>query len=265
MLRKLRYSSDKNEEGFTLVELMVVLVIIGVLAALAYTIVNDHMRQAVIATVKSDIRSSVAQTITKTGAFFTPEEFAARAVVSDGNGVYLTLEGGTEKVACVWGTHIFGENDVVSYYWSSATGKISEGTCIGEDGTGVGGIDAGVDDLEETEEEHGEYEDEVPVEPETPGGAVGGDVTFPEEEIPAPPVVVPPVETGPIAPVGKVVFCHGSNGKWKSNSANVNGILNGHAPHHNGDIVPPIAGKLPKGQNWTSTGIAVWENGCKKP
>ena len=57
MLARIRKAMDENESGFTLIELLVVMIIIGILAAIAIPVFLNQRKNAVDASMKSDLRT----------------------------------------------------------------------------------------------------------------------------------------------------------------------------------------------------------------
>lgn len=62
-------------------------------------------------------------------------------------------------------------------------------------------------------------------------------------------------------------ICHvNGNGTYESITPATRGSLMGHVGNQNGhDIIPPIPTYLPSGQNWDTTGQAIWNNNCVVP
>jgi prepilin-type N-terminal cleavage/methylation domain-containing protein len=65
MLARIRKSMNEKDAGFTLVELLVVMLIIGILAAVAIPVFLNQRKKAVDTSIKSDIRT-VAQEVETT-------------------------------------------------------------------------------------------------------------------------------------------------------------------------------------------------------
>ncbi len=89
-------------------------------------------------------------------------------------------------------------------------------------------------------------------------------------------VVAPPASAGDSSLPADSYICHATGNaasvedvaNWSRQSPNSEGVLSGHvgASHQNGnDIIPPLPGVLPAGQNWTSYGQQVHADGCSVP
>lgn len=154
----------KKESGFTLIEIVVAMGIVSTLSAIAVPVGMKAHREAVIATVKSDVRSSVDTILGPDG--FSEDSFMAGKAVTAGNNLTLTIDGqGSDAVACVWGSHVFGTDDVVSYYYSSATGTLNEGTCLGDGTEVLTGVGETTGEAVDTMVDNGTTNPTAPVEP----------------------------------------------------------------------------------------------------
>lgn len=267
--------SIKDEDAFTIIEIMVVAFIVGVLAAVSIPVFKAQTKSAVRIALVADVRNAAsamekAEIFSKDGyKSVLPEDFVA----SENNTIEVLVDQSSKTYYCLMGTNSTYK-DMFVYYNSSTRKLITEGT---EDSSQCGA--------------NGSTEGEsYTPDPNNPGGVAGETVTNPNpapttpvvpNPAPTVPVVTNPVPAVPtpsptnstgVSPSTAVPFppgyddpkrnkydiCH--NGHMISPA--LSGILNGHEGHPD-DIIPPIPGAFFPGLNWDEEGAAIWYNGCE--
>jgi type IV pilus assembly protein PilA len=191
MLSKL-YSPSKRDGGFTLLELLVVVIVIGLLAAIALPIFINQQRAAVDAAVKSDVRNTVDE-VQGWRTLHNLEVPASAASYLDSDGKITTSKGTYMNVSFVNATSytVCGYNHGGLNYtaydkaWSfnSNTGKFSDftvGECVNAltvDPNAVADPEDSTTPPKTAKDPDGKYTD--PTTGDNSGGGGGGPVVTP--------------------------------------------------------------------------------------
>lgn len=114
-----------NRRGFTMIELLIVVVIIGVLAAIAIPRFRDSKRQAYQAAMKSDLRNIVSAAESK---FAEEGTYANYAAPNGSSGITMTFTG-TNTGWTASATHASLPGIVCQIARGPAAGTATEPSC----------------------------------------------------------------------------------------------------------------------------------------
>ncbi|MBC9704844.1 MAG: type II secretion system protein [Enterococcus sp.] len=271
---------EQKDDGFTIIELVLVCVIIGVLSAAAIPFFGSQRENAVEATLVSDVRNAAMEM--EKEAIFSENGYApdipATFFESDGNIIVIDSSVSSEHSYCIIGTSTQYED--LFYYYHSDNRIVTKDmkTCGFTPVEEMGPLPLSPANItpEPTpvltptptpEPTSTPTSTPTPV-PTATVPAIPTPKPSPTVTTPAPtptpaPIVKPAKKTAP-APVGyddpkkkKYKICHNTG---QALELPLPAILNGHSGHPT-DIIPAIPGQY-TGQNWTIEGAAIWKNNC---
>lgn len=132
------FIKPRRETGFTLLEITIVILIIGLLAVIAIPIYSNQVREAALATLNQDLKATAIDVGVrqngdlKDDVLITNEQFNAFKSESENNTLELhnfTRPSGKIEY-CVEGTHTFSSTDKVVRHYNLTTRAVGEGPCV---------------------------------------------------------------------------------------------------------------------------------------
>lgn len=134
-MNNLLRGSRRQSAGFTIVELIIVIIVVAILAALSVVGFNAVRGSAAEASLKSDLEKGAAVLESerqKAGKYATSIDGIAGLEPSDGNNYILSSY---NRGFCL---SVASTNTNKTFYFTSRTNKIQEGTCEGDVATTAG-------------------------------------------------------------------------------------------------------------------------------
>lgn len=168
----MKIRKEQEEGGFTLIEIMVVVFVIGVLAAISFPVFNAQKKKAVHATLVSDVKN--AGLVMQAELIMTDDPYSMLLPnffkSQDSNAIQINHLQSSADFFCIVGTNST-YTDMFVYYDSAKGGMVDDAKACGGDGSGDTGTSNPADVTTTTPVT-------PPVVPPSGGGAVAGETVY---------------------------------------------------------------------------------------